>query len=211
LKTRFERRKTIVGAATFVTYSLNERMKSFRLSKIGEAPSSLGLYGWFVSFTSNTRYEEYNSIFKSKSITSRVEEGFNNVYQGDIGQENNNLNKRVGFSKMLNRCTKLMCPPIYIGISSNLRKRLSTHKRKLNQYLHSKKDFEYKKNVSPDTDEESANFALRVGSEIEKYDTIRPANLWVKVVESNGELDRKEVLRIEYFANRTFNPIYGKN
>jgi len=184
--------------------------KTYRTNQISEIPKSLGIYAWFLAYDYNTDHNDYHDVFKSSIITSTVEGIFKDVYTGPIKQQAFSFDENIVFSSFLNEVISLFCPPVYIGISSNLRNRLSTHRDELNSLLYSEEAFKYNENAKIDSDGESYNFAIRLARVLRSVDSIGLRNLRIKVIEAGEGMKRDEVFAIEKYLNRTYTPIYGR-
>ena len=101
---------------------------------------------------------------------------------------------------------KLM-PPLYIGKSKNLRRRLTAH-----EYAISKREAIFRSTFEAHDDDEADLIAVVQSFAKEVKNAAIPRKwLYAKVFEFGPEVDFKVVTQLETLLNRTFYPTFGRN
>lgn len=192
--------------------------------------NSLGLYSWyfFPDPPIDAVIKPYNQFFRSKEYSATVKNVLKEEYFGNLkGKHLFEDNKFESYdftnknsSIYLKLATIFFSPPIYIGRSIDLKKRLKTHLDILRNILNTG-EFEnsykiYDQSISDeeiDNENESNCFANRIGkiiSEIDKdSDFFKISNFFVKVIIFKENIPDEDLNKIEYFLNRTYNPLAG--
>ncbi|REL24505.1 hypothetical protein DYD21_18110 [Rhodohalobacter sp. SW132] len=196
-------------------YLQDYKCNIYKLDKFDLIPQTPGIYSWHI-YTDANSVSEYSDIFNEKQYDVKVEGKLNDLYDGSVFSKNKmNIASNTVDDSIIKAATFFFSPPIYIGISkTNLRIRLNTHKkmliRKLNSEDLSKENGTLSENRI-DTDEESSFFAGRLANAISKnIDKISERNLYVKVFYNIQPGKNKEIKKIEYILNRTYNPTFGR-
>ena len=109
--------------------------------------------------------------------------------------------------------SSVFCPPIYIGISKDLKKRLATHIRELENIYTGKVKLSKPSKVGQtdfDTIIESSHFAQRIGFTLAELKNISIDSLFIKTIELDKTYTWSDLQKVEKYINRTFIPIYGR-
>ncbi len=203
-------------------YGENYRHLVIPHAKIEEAaPSEPGLYSWHFRLPRD-RPERVlpflDQLFHTGSVWAEVTGNMRQVWAGEI---------RTGASAFSDGISPLLAPiffavayPLYIGISKDLRTRLSRHKEQLEMY----KTEDPRENTERGEDDEveSRFFGQRLGAVFKKAGYFDTSQLFVKCVpfeQPPGATEAREtwIARImpdvraaESACNTLFHPVFGR-
>lgn len=204
-------------AATFWNNKLrshpNIRHCYYRISDVQNIPAVPGIYSWHL-WIDNVNGDKYSQVFKQKRVKVNIKSNLSENYEGDLPHVD--MDSSIFDSSLdINLCniaSIAMCPPLYIGISKDLKDRLSQHVDEFNKIV---------KGTIPtpvptlsstqfDTIYESQHFAQRMGFVVSKLSNLNSTNLLIKTIEMPMGYSRLELFKVEKFLNRTYFPIYGR-
>src|SRR5262245_33148199 len=129
-----------------------------------------GLYAWYLRLlpkaVAETNLSTYARFFGSKQMSSKLKAYLGELYQGTLALVPAFDSPRAAIRTLLATAAAVFAPAVYIGIAKNMRTRLVTHRRHLEDALAGtivsdadKSDSdETKPNVALDSDEESSFF-----------------------------------------------------
>jgi hypothetical protein len=111
--------------------------------------------------------------------------------------------------------TALFSPSLYIGVSKNIKNRISQHFKILKELYHKNNSSDLFDNIEDLDKDEAKNFAERISHLFclndSKSFSLNSFCVRVLYLDSFNELDRDKLEAIEYFLNRTYKPKFGKN
>ncbi|MFN7704056.1 MAG: hypothetical protein ACK5OS_05480 [Chryseotalea sp.] len=191
-----------------------DRHGVYGLSDLHKIPNVPGLYAWYIA-VSSANFSDYYKIFKQKKVTVKIEGVLQDKYHGEIQNIYNDKNfPSAGIDYDLCEVASLaFSPPLYIGISIDLRKRLIDHSSELTKVLYGKLPLPSPLPIGKtefDTIYESAHFALRIGHTIVNYPTVDLASFKIKTLELPKSFTWQDLQRVERYMNRTYIPVYGR-
>jgi len=185
-----------------------------------EIDSYPGLYSWYIRPKPN-RENEIEPILHSLLFHSRLKASVKGnmrlEYEGYI-EKSYEKPVPLGNKKLLRHLFLTVPMPLYIGISVNLKSRLTRHIRQLEETDYSR----VYDGIENDSDEESSYFAARINNVLNESKVSAIDCLYVRVLECKdyGKSDqlsaakkreiKKELEGIEYLANSLFNPVFGR-
>lgn len=182
-----------------------------------EAESNPGIYAWYIrvlgSATVSNDLEFYSNVFAARQLDIKAFAPLSEEYTGTLKRKSAFGEKPANFTNMIATASTIFAPPIYIGISNNVKTRLQAHLRALNTALAS--PFVAASNsadaiASPtDSDDESAKFGQRIGRILCDQNITDVNCLFVKVIYQSppNNIERQHT---ENFVNRIFTPICGR-
>ncbi len=176
-------------------------------------PEKPGIYAWFMRLDKKNPEQSkalMDTIFRASSLHAEVKGVMNLLYRGELLKKSTDkeITNYDLFSDFLVMCSY----PLYIGMSTNLRDRLKTHKRMIeniseDQYL----SFLSNAESLSDSAEESRYFAARLMKSLGSYKIMGMNSLYVKYVcIDDSQISRGELLAVEAFGNTLFNPVFGR-
>jgi len=207
--------------------------------EISDVQSKPGLYAWYSSLrigkadlktpenTTKALYKIAEAI-SYPSVSMKFNGNLNLLLEGELkhvfyghtgNQYTNQLQEVINdpdgrqiISEVFDLAVPLLCCPLYIGVSKNLKKRLSQHSKLINAYLNDEPEQKIELlNTTPVDDEEDLendkSFAMRIAER-----KIDPNNLIVGVIypKENNPMVRKAIEAAETLLNRIFYPILGR-
>lgn len=179
----------------------------FSYNELDSVRPDVGWYCWGYAPTNSDTVKE--GVSNLKYLSAEVGKNFGITYSGDLERAdklNKNDLKDID-NEVLTRVMIAFSPPLYLGISKNLKDRLNIHKRKLEEYLLSPSDsLKYLDGCDADTPEESTYFGYRIGRALVENET-EPDDLFVRCIYND---DYEMVRMIEKVLNRIFTPVYGR-
>jgi len=186
----------------------------YKLKEFGNLPESPGLYSWHINF-SNINQFQYFQLFKQKKINIDIQGNLKEAYRGEVkGHFNDQDFDSINLDHDLCEfASYVFCPPLYIGISKNLKKRLRTHFSELEKIYNGEMQLPSISKVGQtefDTIVESSHFAQRLGFTIRTLGNIKLDDIFVKTIELDQKFSWIELQKVEKYLNRTFIPIYGR-
>ena len=178
--------------------------------KIPELP---GIYAWYIQYGKNTKAQVYHDVFKQKEFRSLIKGTLQDSYEGCLSAKPYPFLEDIQNLDLLMEGVRQFSPPLYIGISVNLRQRIRTHLSSLNEFLYSRRP-SYTAEISEmelDSEIESNYFAQRIGAVIKQnMDSLDINSFFIKVIELDKHYPKSGLLEVEKFLNRTFIPHYGR-
>lgn len=186
----------------------------YKLKDFGSLPDSPGLYSWHVNVSQVNR-NQYYELFKQKKINIDIQGNLKEGYKGEVKSHFNHsdFNDPSIDLDLCEYASYVFCPPLYIGISNNLKQRLRTHYTELEKIYNGIKPIPTVTKVGQtqfDTIIESSHFAQRIGFTIKGLNNITLDDIFVKTIELDSSYSWLELQKVEKYLNRTFIPIYGR-
>ncbi|MBD3330539.1 hypothetical protein GF354_03330 [Candidatus Peregrinibacteria bacterium] len=188
------------------------------LNEFWNIPAEPGIYCWRIQFNRNMDLLNYHKLFKQKRFDVKLKGNFQDYYKGKVQAEAlKKIDKTIMQFPMdkldlIEKATKLFCPPLYIGISNSLYHRLEIHSDQLQRKLFSNKEknsFDSNQ-INPDTDEESTYFGERLGAALKKLNEITMSVIYVQIILAEKKFEIESLKTIEYYLNRTYAPLFGR-
>lgn len=186
----------------------------YRIKELHKVPDVPGLYSWHINAT-NLNFNAYFKAFKQKKIRVSLEGNLKEEYKGEI--------KRSYFERdfdspsidhdLCEFASHVFCPPLYIGISKQLKIRLSDHLDELEKIYNGTIKLSPPKKLGQtdfDTIVESSHFAQRFGFTLRELKNIKLDEVFVKTIELDSTYKWAALQKVEKYLNRTFIPIYGR-
>lgn len=169
----------------------------FELSDFDNIPELPGLYAWYPLCKREVLLD-FHSIYKNKSYTVTLEGSLQEKIIGKAKSEEVDF-KHLSYNNLFKAASFSFAPPIYVGkAETSLRQRLITHKRELQQILNDTKI------------KDKSTFAKRLSYLLkDDENSFNETHFFVKVLSVTNSEDKKAILEVENFFNRTFNPIMG--
>jgi hypothetical protein len=182
----------------------------YKYSDLHEVLPLPGVYAWYLQYDNSSSPQKFHDFFTSKKFDVTVKGNLKEKYSGPIDQDSDTFDQNQIDLDLLECVINSFNVPIYVGVSKNLKNRLSTHKNSLNERW-----------VDPgvsvinsgdkiilDSDEESTYFAHRVATKIKNRFGIN--SLIIKVVYCDKNYNKSYLFPVENFINRTFFPLVGR-
>ena len=187
---------------------INSRL--YRYSELHDVLPLPGVYAWYLNYEKEISPKQFHDFFTSKSFDVDIKGNLKEKYSGSLKQESDTFDEDQIDRSLLEYVINTFNIPIYIGVSKNLKSRLSTHKNALNEKW---VDPNFRTQISSDqliidTDEESSYFAHRVASKIKNRFGIN--SLVIKVIYEESNYNKSKLFPVENFINRTFFPLVGR-
>ncbi len=193
-----------------------KRQNFYRLSEVHKIPDVPGIYGWYL-FATEGSGEDYYKIFKKKKLSVQIKGPLQEKYQGEARCEFDEKDFRTTESntELFAISSFAFSPPVYIGISKNLKRRIGEHWRKLNKIflaggISEPQDSEALGIFDLDTIVESEHFAQRFGYSLKGCRTINLNSIFIKTIEMRDGYPWGKLQKVEKYLNRTYLPIYGR-
>ncbi len=179
------------------------------------AASKPGIYSWHYRLSHKTAdraadMKSYDRIYAAKSYGVSAHASLGEILTGKITRNPFTDSHVPEFSTAALAAAAVFCPPLYIGISIDIKRRLGTHYDRLIKFLAQPSIPAGLGIREPeDSDEESGVFAERIGNLLRANDIGDPGRLFVKVIYVPGASFR-ELQQAEFFVNRAFVPLCGR-
>lgn len=185
----------------------------YRITEVPHIPRVPGIYSWHL-WIDNVNNNKYSQIFKQKRVNVTIKSNLNDEFDGEIvhsGAESDIFDPAIDID-LCNWASIAMCPPLYIGISKNLGKRLKDHVDELNDIVAGTIPTPVNTLLASqfDTIYESQHFAQRMGFVVSKLSNLNARNLLIKTIEMPLGYSWSDLQKVEKFLNRTYFPIYGR-
>lgn len=186
----------------------------YSLSELHKIPSVPGIYAWYLKMDS-ANSDDYFKIYKQKKVSVNVKGHLKESYSGEVRHIYNPIdyvNPGLDFD-LCEIASLAFSPPLYIGISKNLKSRLKDHARELHDIYFNKVKLATPPALGKtdfDTIVESAHFAQRVGHSISSFNKINLSALVIKTIEMPATYVWDDLQKVEKYLNRTYNPVYGR-
>lgn len=170
--------------------------KIVKISEIGRVEECAGIYGWYIKKRPSSDINEFARIFSSNSLRTVAKAPLEVVYEGELKMSELLFNE-VESNGLLAEASILFAPPLYIGITENIRRRLREHRDSLQAALNNN-DLH-----------DGTEFGYRIGEVLSESRSISLSSFFVKVLIVEDEASRKDIEDVEHCLNRTFSPIFG--
>jgi hypothetical protein len=174
-----------------------------------------GLYAWYLRLPKDPNpaldLASYSRIFGSKNFTLEAKSVFGERYQGAATRQPSFDPASHPFASSVLTASTIFCPPVYIGISINIRQRLMLHLKRLNEALQGAETLLPTDDMSEeqDTADESSAFGHRMGYLLRSNGIRDIERLFVKII-YQPQASAADLKKAEYFVNRTFLPFCGR-
>ena len=204
-----------------VTYDFT-RGEKFSYSVLSAADIDLfaqpkpGIYAWYLRVLPkndpalNMGYVD--RVFASKRMNVEVSGNLGERYQGILTKDPSFSGDISSFHDTVLTASTIFCPPLYIGISKNIKNRLSQHFKSLEAALlrSSNDDGDLiLTNEDIDEDAESNVFGERIGRVLRVNNIKTVAPLFIKVTYPD-QVSNADLLKAESYVNRLYVPICGR-
>lgn len=184
------------------------------LSDLESVPVASGWYAWF--YIPSSVDDPSLDLYRHSKVNSTVTGIFNLTYEGRLKPTGSNLSGAFDAAadpESLDTLKSLFlafAPPLYIGIAKNLRSRLKSHRKNLQDFMKSG-DGEATKpaetnRIEVDSERESQYFGARIGTALQTL-KLSPDTLYVKCVIAD---DPTQLKKIEKILNFALTPHYGR-
>jgi len=187
-------------------------VKLYLPNQLGDIPELPGIYAWYISPRTHTKPQVYHEVFKQRELYSFVRGTLQDNYEGQLTAKPYTF-EILQDQGLLIEAVRQFAPPIYIGISINLQKRIQSHIKMLNEFVYSRQK-DLVSNVSDievDSEKESQYFAQRIGAVIRNSkDSIDLNSFTIKIIPLHKNYPKSKLFEVESFLNRTFIPYYGR-
>ncbi|WP_207424296.1 hypothetical protein [Desertivirga brevis] len=186
----------------------------YALSELDKIPEVPGIYAWYLKLDS-TNLEDYFKLYKQKRIKVNIEGPLKESYQGSIKSTYNAKDfesPSIDFD-LCEIASLAFSPPLYIGISKNLKRRLNEHGDELEDIYFGKTKLSPPtplRKIDFDTEKESSHFAQRIGTTIKSFRKMKLSSLYIRTIEMPVGYIWNDLQKVEKYLNRTYNPIYGR-
>ncbi|TYO98083.1 hypothetical protein EDC39_10820 [Geothermobacter ehrlichii] len=193
--------------------------------KIAAIKSTPGIYSWHIRIKKKHQMHHLLSLFGNISIQAEVKSTLRLKYQGELKKQIGNINTNsLDDVTLFSDSIFSVNYPLYIGISTNLNKRLTTHKRQFEKQL-GKLNPDLSTEIPADSDVESEYFGLRLAKIwpkklstdclFVKFTIPRKCidNCISRSINCHQECIKKvteDLLYCETFLNTIFNPVFGR-
>jgi hypothetical protein len=184
------------------------------LNDLDSIPSSPGWYAWI--YIPSSLSNDALKLYRHAKVEAEVSGIFNLSFAGNLeslGEEPSLPPLRQGKMNALLATLRSLflafAPPLYIGMSSNLKTRLLTHRRKLQDFHgvgRAEEDEATKEQPASDTEKESQYFGARIALAMREL-KLSPDDLFVKFVVSNST---EQLRPVESLLNYSLTPNYGR-
>lgn len=181
------------------------------LSDLDSVPESAGWYSWF--YIPSSLDADAFQLYRHARVDSTVTGVFNLTFEGRLwpkgGEAPLSVLKQPEKSlEMLRSLFLAFAPPLYVGISKGLRRRLKSHCKNLRDFMANADAAEQTTSmtVDPDSECESQFFGARIGTALRAL-KISADDLHVKCVLAENTDKLKEIEKLLNFA---LTPHYGR-
>ena len=183
------------------------------LNDLDSVPTGAGWYAWFQ--IPGSLSSESFQLYRHATVGSSVTGIFNLTFEGRLKAADGDSPPTFpsGDDETLDTLKSLFlafAPPLYIGISKNLRTRLKTHRKHLQEFMRAADGVvagaDARNGIADDTEKESQYFGSRVGTALRSL-KLSPDTLYVKCVLAE---DPTQLKKIEKALNFALTPHYGR-
>lgn len=183
------------------------------LSDLDSVPDGAGWYAWF--YIPSSLHPDHFQVYRHARVDSTVTGFFNLTFEGRLKPKDGGSLKLSGLKQpersleVLRSLFLAFAPPLYVGISKALRRRLKTHRKNLSEFIASADEIgepPAKASVEPDSDRESQYFGARIGAALRTL-KISADDLHVKCVLAETVDQMREIERV---VNLALTPHYGR-
>lgn len=195
--------------------SLKEiKISYFSLNQFELIPNQAGWYCWFFVPEESECTEALETkleLLKQRKLSANIKGTLGLAYEGILQTVSVSKfsNKKISDFNYLQATMFAFAPPLYVGLSKNLKTRLNRHKYQLEKqvpFYGSSDNEDAGKNIPLDTEEESSYFAKRIAKYMNDFG-VNKGELYVKCCFSDN---KENLFNIELILNNTFSPIYGR-
>jgi hypothetical protein len=186
--------------------------KIYLPNQVGNIPELPGIYAWYILPRMHTQPQAYHEIFKQRELHSVIRGILQDNYEGRLTAKPYTFGTIQDHSLLVEAVSQF-APPVYIGISINLQKRIQTHVKMLNEFVYSRQRDEISdvSDTDVDSEKESKYFAQRIGSIVrDSKDSIDINSFVIKIIKLDKNYSKSKLFEVEKFLNRTFIPYYGR-
>jgi hypothetical protein len=186
----------------------------YKLTELDNIPEMPGIYAWYLSADQNN-FLDYYKVYKQKKVEVNIQGNLSELYVGDVKNtyyEKDFKDNGVDHD-LCSMASLAFSPPLYIGISKNLQKRLKDHSSELKKIFFGQIPLNTPPPVGKtdfDTIVESRHFAQRIGHTIKSFSNININSLLIKTIEMDSTYLWTDLQKVERYLNRTYIPIYGR-
>ena len=183
-----------------------------------KAEERVGIYSWHMRVPPKGKKAEdikaFCNVMSSKSYDISMRSNLQDHFSGQATKKTVSVEIEHESNIFLSRVTAILCPPVYIGISNNVKSRLICHKRALISYLDRYSQLrptsgkEDPHTAPEDSDAESSKFGERVGRVLAEAGIETENSLFIKAIYFDN-ISREELRQCESFVNRNFHPLFG--
>lgn len=186
----------------------------YRLKDINMLPSTPGIYSWYIT-GNQSNVDNFYKLFMQKRVAVSIEGHLKEIYQGNLRRHYDEGHFKTGITDfgLFNVSSLAFCPPLYIGISKDLKSRINVHYQELQKIIDGRVKLKNVKVMNPsdfDTIYESQHFAQRIGYSIKTTKRIKLNSIFIKTIEMQKGYSWGSLNNIEKYLNRAFVPIYGR-
>lgn len=187
----------------------------------GDAPSQSGMYGWFFRIRPEAGDEALQflaDLYQQRTLKADISGTLRLQYTGILHKTRADLSNAD--REILREGLVAFPIPLYIGISRNLKDRLTTHKSQLEHYLHSHPEYDQiSAEIGTDTEDESKSFGQRLGTFWREHDFFGTDNLYVRYILTSDTAPRsnestrltfRRLQETETVLNSLINPVFGR-
>lgn len=179
--------------------------------------SRQGLYAWYARVLEKTdpltNMTSYDKVFASRKMSVEAKGNLGEVYKGVVTKCSVLGGDVPGLYNAVSAASTVFCPPLYIGISNDVKGRLSQHLKSLEAVLRSvapqDAGLESSNEEELDTEAESSVFGERVGKILRANGIANETLLFIKVIYTDN-LSRADLRKTETYVNRVFVPMCGR-
>ena len=186
----------------------------YKLIELDKIPKSPGIYAWYL-MADKSNFFDYYKIYKQKKVEVIIEGNLKEKYNGEVRNiyhDKDFKDTGVDFD-LCNLASLAFSPPLYIGISINLNKRIKDHANELQKIYYDQIALSAPTSLQKtdfDTIVESRHFAQRIGFTIKSFPSIDLNSLFIKTIELPSGYSWATLQSVERYLNRTYIPIYGR-
>jgi len=194
-----------------------------KIGLVDWVPEEPGIYSWHLRITralrgwlETTARGFVEDLFNQQSLQANVRGTLGLQYVGELERL---IEHQGGLAALLPEILVMVPVPLYIGMSTNLHQRLTTHKKQLQNYLRLGSPTKaVGLGIDLDTELESSHFASRLGAFFKRYQLSEPDLLYVRYmvarVDKGGRVsDRplvEDLRQAEAYSNRVLTPVFGR-
>lgn len=201
------------------------RQESYTISylsfeDLSSCPEEAGIYSWHIRLRPNSTFDQIKAL---ANVLARENYNLNatgNLRQCFSGSMTREIHPLVDADVNVFRNALMLTEPVlYIGMSRNLRIRLMTHKKWIEDstFKKAQRDIDDYVSEEPDTREESRNFGRRIAAALQQSGLCDLRSLYVKYIcvnpesiqEKNGKV-YAAIKSVEYNCNSLIHPLFGR-
>lgn len=183
----------------------------YRFGELSEIPSVPGIYSWYleVDYVNVTKYSE---LFHMRRLQVEAKGELTENYSGTIYKKPKTFDSSVHYDLSLFQVASFaFCPPLYIGISKNLKARFTDHFSEFNSLVMPFSGTPTKiLKTQIDTLSESSALAQRLAICFNTLGIFDKSAIFIKTIEMPNGYDWGKLQKIEKYLNRSYYPILGR-